>query len=98
MRDELLLAANDNKECQSRNELWVPVCTSCWCYSEWVECEYAGICPHSYEDDSQFSSRCLNAYLEMKTGKYKSVGQVANANGVSAIAFLKYKRAKGLEI
>lgn len=92
------IAANDNMERQPDGELWMPVCRSYWCYSEWKECEYAGLCPHSLIDDGEFSYRCLAAYEGILNGRYRTVTEAAKDNDVSVSGFCKYRRAKGLKI
>lgn len=76
----------------------VPVCHSCYCKEEWCECDFAGICPHSYEDDNQFSFRCLNAFCGLELGKYKTITEAARCNGVAVRDFAKFRKVKGLVI
>lgn len=75
-----------------------PVCRSCHCRDEWCECEYAGLCPHSYEDDDQFSFRCLNAFYGLKLGKYNTITEAAKCNDVSVRDFAKFRKVKGLKV
>lgn len=94
----IYIAANDNRENQPSGDLSIPVCRSYWCHSEWVECEFAGLCPHTAEEDSAFSWRCYSAYKGIIDGKYKTVTEAAKDNGVSVRDFCKYRRAKGLKV
>lgn len=98
MRDLNLVPDNDNLESEPIGNIFIPVCRACYCKSEWTECQHAGLCPHSYEDDAEFSSRCVEAYIGLKNGYYKDIRIAAKRNGISVNGFCRFVKIKGIDI